>query len=71
MTFKSEIHKEVFEREIVLCQKLSKENEGKCNWGVCKNCGVLPLLVKLNKGEVIEEEDILNKTRNNILSLKK
>lgn len=48
---------EVFEREIGLCQKLSKDNGGKCGWGKCADCGVVPLLYKLNKGQLLENEE--------------
>jgi hypothetical protein len=50
------ITKPVFEREIVLCQQLSKENKGKCGWGKCKDCGVVPLLFKLHKGQLLEKD---------------
>lgn len=49
------IKKEVFDREITLCKKLSKENGGKCGWGRCKDCGVIPFLYKLHKGELLED----------------
>jgi len=48
--------KEIFEKEIAMCQELSKKNGGKCNWGECEKCGVIPLLYKLGKGEIFEEE---------------
>lgn len=38
------IDKEVFEREVFLCQKESKQEGGGCGWGRCKTCGVVPLL---------------------------
>lgn len=52
---KNIIKKEVFEREISLCKKLSKDNRGKCGWGVCAKCGVIPLLYKLHKGILLEK----------------
>ncbi len=53
------IDEETYEKEMELCKKLSSENNGKCKWGVCKDCGVIPLLHKLHKGEVLEKlEDI-------------
>ncbi len=52
---KNIIDQEVFDREIALCQKLSKENGGKCGWGKCADCGVIPLLHKLHKGELLED----------------
>jgi len=51
---KNVIKKEVFEREIALCKMLSKKNKGKCGWGKCKNCGVIPLLWKLHKGQLLD-----------------
>ncbi|XOB46322.1 MAG: hypothetical protein ACKKMV_02635 [Candidatus Nealsonbacteria bacterium] len=52
---KNIISKEVFDKEIALCKKLSKKNNGKCAWGKCKNCGVIPLLYKLHKGQLLED----------------
>jgi hypothetical protein len=46
---------DVFEREIAMCKKLNLENAGKCSWGECKSCGVIPLLCKLNQGKLLEE----------------
>jgi hypothetical protein len=62
------IKKNVFDREILLCRQLAKENKGKCGWGKCKYCGVVPLLWKLYKGELLEGEKIA-KTRDRILRL--
>jgi hypothetical protein len=54
---KNIISKNVFEREIFLCQKLNRESKNKsCKWGKCKNCGVIPLLYKLHKGILIENK---------------
>ena len=63
------IKKDVFEREIAMCQKLSKKNKGKCNWGKCKDCGVLPLLRKLYQGELVEDKDEIKKIKKDILGL--
>lgn len=52
---KNIIKKDIFDKEIYLCKKLSKENSGKCGWGKCKDCGVIPFLYKLHKGKLIEE----------------
>lgn len=52
---KNIINKEVFGREISLCQKLSNKNNGKCGWGKCMDCGVVPLLYKLHKGKLLED----------------
>ena len=58
--------KEVFDKEINLCKRLSKENKGKCAWGTCKDCGVVPLLYKLYKGELLEKPADLAKIRKKI-----
>ena len=64
---KNIIKKEVFDREIALCKMLSKEGRGKCGWGKCKDCGVIPLLYKLHKGQLIEDPVKLAKIRKRIL----
>ncbi len=63
---KNIIKKEVFKKEIVLCKMLSKENRGKCGWGKCKDCGVIPLLYKLHKGQLLDSPAKLAKIRNKI-----
>lgn len=50
---KSSLSKEVFDKEIAICKKQFKN--GKCAWGECDRCGVIPLLVKLHKGELLED----------------
>ena len=45
-----------FDKEIAMCQKLSKESGGKCCWGECEKCGVIPLLYKLSQGKIVEGE---------------
>jgi len=58
---KNIIKKEVFNREIALCKMLSEEHKGKCGWGKCKECGVIPLLYKLHKGKLLEKPaDLVN-----------
>jgi hypothetical protein len=52
---KGALSKKVFVRETMLCETLSKVNKGKCGWGKCKSCGVIPLLVKLYQGRLVEE----------------
>lgn len=64
---KNIIKKDVFEREVTLCQNLAKENNGKCGWGVCKKCGVLPLLLKLHKGILLETSTEIAQTKSEIL----
>ena len=63
---KNIIKKEIFDREIALCKQLSKENKGKCGWGRCKDCGVVPLLYKLYKGKLLEKPADLAKIRKKI-----
>jgi len=64
---KNIIKKKVFERETALCRELSKENKGKCGWGKCNNCGVIPLLYKLYKGQLLEKPQEIKKIRSKIL----
>lgn len=49
------ISKDVFKNEINMCRKLNKKNSGRCSWGECNRCGVLPLLIKLHEGRLIED----------------
>jgi len=51
------MEKEIFEKEISMCRELFRKNDGKCSWGECDKCGVVPLLYKLSKGEVVEKEE--------------
>ena len=55
--------KKIFYRELALCKKLSSENGGKCGWGRCADCGVIPLLYKLHKGVLLEGEELQEKKR--------
>jgi hypothetical protein len=55
------LDKETFEREIDLCKRLSRS--GGCHWGLCKNCGVIPLLYKLHKGILLENPQEIQETR--------
>jgi len=57
------IKKEVFDREIALCKMLAKEHKGKCGWGKCKDCGVIPLLYKLYKGKLLEKPIEIKKVK--------
>lgn len=62
------IDEETFNREIALCRKLSKENNGGCCWGKCADCGVVPLLYKLHKGKIIDDLDEVQRIKNSIIS---
>ncbi|MDD2696676.1 MAG: hypothetical protein PHE52_00760 [Candidatus Pacebacteria bacterium] len=63
---KNIIKKDVFDREVALCKKLAKKNKGKCGWGKCNDCGVIPLLYKLHKGKLLEKPADLTRIRKNI-----
>lgn len=55
--------KETFEKEIARCRELSRKNGGKCNWGECENCGVIPLFYKLGEGKLYEDKDEIEKIK--------
>ena len=61
------MEKEVFEKEIAICREASKKNGGKCKWGECEKCGVIPLLYKLGKGELHEDEAEIAKIKKSVL----
>lgn len=61
------MEKEIFDKEISMCRKLSHDNGGKCNWGECEKCGVIPMLYKLAKGEIYEKKDEVKKLRKDVL----
>ncbi len=61
------INKEVFEREIALCQEMSVKDGG-CCWGKCEQCGVVPLLVKLYEGKLVDDEKGLKKLKKKLVS---
>ena len=62
---KNAIEDEIFERELTLCKQLNHK-QGKCNWGICQNCGVIPLLYKLHKGILLESPQEIEATREKI-----
>ena len=66
---KNIIKKEVFDREVALCKKLAKENKGKCGWGRCKDCGVIPLLHKLYKGKLLEKPSEIKKAKSKLTKI--
>ncbi len=59
--------KEIFEKEIAMCRDLFRKNGGKCNWGECEKCGVIPLLYKLGKGKLYEDKSDVEKIKKDIL----
>lgn len=50
------LSEEVFLRETAMCRKLHGENGGRCHWGECSSCGVIPLLHKLCRKELLEDK---------------
>ena len=66
---KNVIKCDVFEREIALCKKLSKDGTGACGWGKCKECGVIPLLYKLHKGVLMEDKIEIKSIKEHLLDL--
>lgn len=67
MINQNKMEKDIFEKELALCRKLSKKNNGKCNWGECERCGVIPLLYKLYKGRLLESRDEIKEVRDSEL----
>ncbi|MFA4998847.1 MAG: hypothetical protein WC514_02395 [Candidatus Paceibacterota bacterium] len=63
---KNVIKKEVFDKEIALCGRLYRKNKGECCWGKCKDCGVIPLLYKLNKGQLLDGSAEIKKIKNRV-----
>lgn len=61
------MEKEIFEKETEMCRKLNQENKGKCNWGECEKCGVIPLLYKLCQGRLLENKKDIQKAKEEIL----
>ena len=51
-----------------MCGKLYKKSRG-CNWGKCKDCGVIPLLYKLHTGLVVENKKDTGKLKKSILEI--
>lgn len=51
------MNQEIFDRELAMCRKLSRENSGRCNWGECESCGVIPLFYKLHKDILLEKKE--------------
>jgi len=66
---KNIIKKEMFNKEITLCKMLAKKNRGKCGWGRCKDCGVIPLLYKLYKGQLLEKPAEIKKAKSKITKI--
>jgi len=58
---------DTFNKETALCRQLASENGGRCNWGECAHCGVIPLLSKLYKDEFIDNPKAVAKLRSEVL----
>ena len=58
---------DVYKKETKMCAKLFKEKQG-CAWGKCAECGVVPLLYKLETGQVIEDETEVKELKMEILN---
>jgi hypothetical protein len=58
---------EVFLKEIAICKKMFKKNGGRCKWGECDKCGVIPLLYKLGRGEVLDDKADILRIKNDVL----
>lgn len=56
---------DTYEEELALCRKHFLKKGG-CCWGKCDNCGVLPLLVKLGRGELLEDSEEIEKFKNQV-----
>lgn len=60
------MNKKNFDQEIAMCRKLYKKSKG-YNWGKCADCGVVLLLHKLYKGEVIDNKKEVKKLKSKVL----
>lgn len=58
---------DIYKKETKMCAQLFKEKQG-CNWGKCADCGVVPLLYKLETGEVVEDMESVKKLKDEILN---
>jgi len=58
---------DVYKKETKMCSKMFKEKQG-CAWGKCAECGVVPLLHKLETGEILEKEEEIKELKNKILT---
>ncbi len=62
------LSKEVFDREIAICSDDMHAKKGGCCWGRCDQCGVVPLLVKLYEGELVDDKDGLKKLKKRLIN---
>jgi len=61
------IEEDVFDKESAICKKLAEKNKGKCAWGKCKDCGVIPFLYKLYKGRLLEKPAEIKKAKSKLI----
>lgn len=57
------IDDKTFIDEITICKQQSLEKNGRCNWGECEKCGVVPLLTKLNQSKLLEDSEEIRKIK--------
>ena len=57
---------ETFEKELTMCRRLSEGNGGRCNWGECAHCGVIPLLHKLRHGVLLESAEAVGNAKKEV-----
>lgn len=62
------MNKDIFNQELEICRKLNRSGNDGCAWGKCANCGVIPLLFKLYKGELLETSDEINEVKRSIFT---
>jgi hypothetical protein len=62
------MEKDTFEREISMCHKLYHDNGGKCNWGECDKCGVIPILYKLFRRDIRETPEEVEDLKEEVFS---
>lgn len=60
--------KATFDTEMAICRDLHNNNGGQCNWGVCDQCGVVPMMYKIFKNEHYEDADQVERMRNEVFS---
>lgn len=58
---------DVYKKETKTCARQFKEKQG-CAWGRCADCGVVPLLYKLETGKTIEDAAEIKELKEEILN---
>ncbi len=61
------MNEETFNKEIAMCRE-HLQKKGKCKWGECAKCGVIPLLFKLGKGDLYEEDEEIVELKKKVLN---